>query len=77
MVVKMLNTNAQIRLYPYETPAIEQVMTVPGPMKAAETRVPGPRNIFFLGLFNGKVCEFSLKNIFDRLNLVEIIINKK
>jgi len=43
-IVAMIDkTNAQSKLKPKLTPATEQTVTVPGPIKAAATSEPGPK----------------------------------
>ena len=43
MVVNTENTTAQSSVYPPVTPAKVQMVMVPGPIKAAVTRVLGPK----------------------------------
>ena len=42
IVVTVANSSAQSRAKPKFAPAKVQAVTVPGPMKAAETIMPGP-----------------------------------
>ena len=42
MVVRVANSSAQSSAKPKLAPASVQAVTVPGPMKAAETIMPGP-----------------------------------
>ena len=55
MVAITENSNAQSNIYPELTPANVETVTVPGPMKAAVTKVLGPKYFF--------ICIFIHKNI--------------
>jgi hypothetical protein len=60
-VAKIEKTIAQRSEYPKLVPAIVHIVTVPGPMNAAVTRVAGPMFFSsFIYLFSKRVIDFKL-----------------